>query len=970
MTSQTPHSRRDDATIIGVIVIAFLIFFSWTIFRGRLLLGGDAYFYSYPLRSIAWSSISHGELPLWTPYIVSGYPMLSMAQLALGYPLTWFYLILPGYIAEQLYVFAPFVLAPAFTYAYARSIGRSKLASLLAGLSFGYGGAMTNLLGVVGLVGNGFMWLPLLLVTIDRVRTKRFLPCALAATAVLAMSVLNGFAQSTVFIVVVAFAYAAWTMVLGCCRGNAIERARPLFVIAVATLLASGIAAFQIFETMRAVRRSIRSSLTYVAFGDGSFSPAVAIKSLLAPLYTDRFADVTLFVSPLVFVLAVFAVVIAWRGDNPIDVLHLRFWGLVAVVSGVLILGSYTPFARLVFYVPVLNKFRVPSRHAFEWTFALSILAAFGWDSVRLKFVGSKNHTKTWGAVIPAVLFMLTIGVGYVWLRATTNAQTMAGVDSVGTWYSGLSVKTYLAWKLIWFVLVLVCVVSVLNLKQQVLRGTLLFAVVVMTCLTEPYILMRNWWSNLAKTPERVKSAAPLTQALDQVNDHNRIFTRFDLFCDDTAASARVNSPDLTALYRLENVAGYEPLMLERYSRALGDVGLDSVNALPGYPGPDTIFSDNSHVLDILNATSVTTFENLRSSPKPLPEFEGVKFALNESGLELQPVATKLIGLTNFKADTLLLVTSMANSADVEQGTAVASIRSLTREGNVIEKMLRAGIDTGEWAHERPDVRATVKHQLANVFDRQAGDLTNSYKSYRYIARINLGSISDIARVEMQNLTSHSTVALWAASLLNSTTGESRPLSRLMLTVQQNPQRWTIKALPNELLMLRNNRAQPRAWLVTQAEAVDGEEALRRIRGEKDFDPSRTALFEVSPEELPRLTGGDARDAAVRLTNYEANYLRLETTASTATVLVVSEIFYPGWEATVDGSKQRILLTDFLLRGVALPAGKHVVEMRYTAPAARNGAIISILTLLLVLALAIYHRLKIKPRHSVATSPK
>jgi len=65
------------------------------------------------------------------------------------------------------------------------------------------------------------------------------------------------------------------------------------------------------------------------------------------------------------------------------------------------------------------------------------------------------------------------------------------------------------------------------------------------------------------------------------------------------------------------------------------------------------------------------------------------------------------------------------------------------------------------------------------------------------------------------------------------------------------------------------------------------------------------------------------------------------------TVLVVSEIFYPGWEAKIDGNPATIMVTDYLLRGVALPAGNHVVEMRYTAPQARKGAIISIISLVI-----------------------
>ncbi|HEY0099417.1 MAG TPA: YfhO family protein, partial [Pyrinomonadaceae bacterium] len=148
-----------------------------------------------------------------------------------------------------------------------------------------------------------------------------------------------------------------------------------------------------------------------------------------------------------------------------------------------------------------------------------------------------------------------------------------------------------------------------------------------------------------------------------------------------------------------------------------------------------------------------------------------------------------------------------------------------------------------------------------------------------------------------------------------------------------------------------------RAWLVGEAEALDGEEALRRIRGESltAFDPRRTALLEVKPEELPKLTGAALPpEATARVVEYQPSRLVIETSAPAAAVLVVSEIIYPGWEATVDGVAARIDTTNYLLRGVAVPAGVHRVEMRYTAPAARVGAVISACALLLLCGLALY----------------
>jgi uncharacterized membrane protein YfhO len=99
---------------------------------------------------------------------------------------------------------------------------------------------------------------------------------------------------------------------------------------------------------------------------------------------------------------------------------------------------------------------------------------------------------------------------------------------------------------------------------------------------------------------------------------------------------------------------------------------------------------------------------------------------------------------------------------------------------------------------------------------------------------------------------------------------------------------------------------------------------------------------------------------------YEPTHLALETNAPTATVAVVSELFYPGWTATVDGVAQPIYLTNFLLRGVAVPAGQHRIEMQYRAPAARNGALISLCTLLLIILLSVLARRRARPGRGVS----
>src|ERR687884_1277783 len=97
------HTHGRDAAALAAIMLFFVAFFPHALFGGKYLLAGDDFFYSYPMRTVAWRMLRAGHLPLWSPYTLSGYPLLSMTQLGLGYPLTWGHLFLPGHIAEQVY---------------------------------------------------------------------------------------------------------------------------------------------------------------------------------------------------------------------------------------------------------------------------------------------------------------------------------------------------------------------------------------------------------------------------------------------------------------------------------------------------------------------------------------------------------------------------------------------------------------------------------------------------------------------------------------------------------------------------------------------------------------------------------------------------------------------------------------------------------------------------------------------------
>ncbi len=900
--------------------------------------------------------IRHGELPLWTPYVLSGYPLLSMSQVATGYPLTWGYLFISGPWAEQLYVLAPFLLAPAFTYAYARELERSRLAALLAGLAFGYGGMMCGAIANSGMLTNGLMWTPLVLLFIDRARQRSLAYCLLWTSVAYSMSVLAGHGQSYVYVGLAALSYGLFlslTLIFEARQSGkqawiTWSNLRPLLVTLGALGLSAGVAAFQVLEALRAARRSVRSGLSYEAFGDGSFTPREALLSIGAPIY--HYIDTSAYLTPLVLALAVTAVVCAWLGRGTRDP-RIWFWLAVAVVGFVLMLGAHTPVYRIVYHVPVLNSFRVPSRHTFEWTLAISMLSAFGWDFVANYFERRRATTsRKLENVMVLLLFLIAGVVGLLWWRATYTPPVPN--PSI---YTGLPEVSYWLWKLAFTVVVFALAWLCLRLTAPKQRAVLLASVVLLACFVEPSATVACWWAErLSLNASRLQIVSPTTRYLQQFSpEQNRVYSRAGLYAEEFNSQPRLEAPNLPALYGLHNVAGMGPLIFERYSRALGGVGPDSVTPRAGFPANDDLFSARSHVLDLLNTTHVVSFANLKTFEDPLTYKDGIGLSTTNLNTNLAPGA--VIHLTGAirPSDYLAVVTALANSASEPQGATVARIRLYTLDGRTLELSLRAGLDTSEWAHERADIRTKIKHGLAPIFEQRPGDSANSFPSYRYWVRLPLSALERIKQVEITNLSSDATLSLSHATLYNSSTGISTPLSS-----DSRSEFWKTVYDQAQVQVLENTRAQPRAWLVTEAEAVRAEEALRRIRGEsaQEFDPQRTALLEVRPADLPQLPGKVAAEKRVFITSYSGTRLTMETDSSTPTVLVVSEIFYPGWVATVDGRQTEILLTDYLLRGLSLPAGQHKIEMRYTATAARTGAIISVCALLVLCGLFAHQR--------------
>ncbi|HWQ31944.1 MAG TPA: glycosyltransferase family 39 protein, partial [Blastocatellia bacterium] len=254
------------------------------------------------------------------------------------------------------------------------------------------------------------------------------------------------------------------------------------------------------------------------------------------------------------------------------------------------------------------------------------------------------------------------------------------------------------------------------------------------------------------------------------------------------------------------------------------------------------------------------------------------------------------------------------------------------------EREMQAGRDTSEWAHDRRDVRALLKHRRALIAESfPAAD----FEGHRYLARFTFDR-AEIDYLELDYVAAKGSVQITRASLYDAETRASAPISSLRLA----PERWRRVETFGPVDLYENLKALPRAWFVRRVEALPSAEVLTAIkegkfRDGRPFDPAQTALLETEdfggkPVRLPET--GDPTGAEVRVTGYNPQRLTLRTRHAQPGFLVLSEIWYRGWEAWIDGQRAPVERVNYTLRGLAVPPGEHQVEFVFRAHSFRNGA--------------------------------
>jgi hypothetical protein len=126
--------------------------------------------------------------------------------------------------------------------------------------------------------------------------------------------------------------------------------------------------------------------------------------------------------------------------------------------------------------------------------------------------------------------------------------------------------------------------------------------------------------------------------------------------------------------------------------------------------------------------------------------------------------------------------------------------------------------------------------------------------------------------------------------------------------------------------------ALPRAKLYSNWEVnTNAEETLKRLTA-PDFDPTKQVLVTESIAAPSSTTTTNENAGTVEFSYYDPNHITLKANATSPSILLLNDRFDPNWKVTIDGKPATLLHANYIMRGVQVPQGSHIVDYRFAPP--------------------------------------
>ncbi|MBN1177938.1 MAG: oligosaccharide flippase family protein [Anaerolineae bacterium] len=388
---------------------------------------------NYAWKRLLLQAVDSRQLPLWDPFTFTGHPFLANGQHSALYPLSVVFYILPLWRAFGVFIWLQMGLAGVWAYLFARTLGIRRLGALVTGIAFQLTGFIL-VSAVHPMIIAGASWLPFVLAMIERVIQQRpalgrqpaTLPWALLGAGGLGCQLLVGHAENTLFVALVAAAYATWRLAY-VWRAQRRFPARAFTWLVILAVLGVALGAVQfvpLYETALSSFRAEEAAPSLAQVLEWAYPPRRAITFAVPnffgnPAHHSHFdvfqmrtlpADVNAYGDPIqshdwgiknyveggayLGLLPVFLalIAVAYSLVDPeragrarlaawLRHPHVPFFTALAVFSLGCIFG--TPLYALIYALPFFQQSHSPFRWVFPLALSVATLAGFGIEAVR-----------------------------------------------------------------------------------------------------------------------------------------------------------------------------------------------------------------------------------------------------------------------------------------------------------------------------------------------------------------------------------------------------------------------------------------------------------------------------------------------------------------------------------------------------------------------------------------------------------
>lgn len=430
-------------------LVLTLIFFHQMALTDKILARGDTYNYFYPYWDVRNEAYRAGELPMWTPDIFMGAPLLANPQLGTYYPPNWLTAPFRAPNAIKISILMHSLFAGlGMIVLYRTVIGKQLLPAIVSAGIFAFGGYVGSHVEQINQL-QGLAWMPILFALYHRLLTgKTPLRDGLLLAMAWSMQIFSGHTQ-TVFMTGVGLGIYGVYIGIGQWREDkqAHKLGRAIILLVGCALIAVLLALPQLLPTLELTGMSNRGGGFNVQQATAfSLSPNTIGRALLPSYDSQLFGEYVTYLGVIGLGLALWGAVARTR-----EFLSLQskwVWVLIAIIGLALAFGRFNPLYLILAELPGFNLFRVPARWLSLFSLSMAILAGLGTQalidekrpSMRLtifiaifigglifltRFVLQVDPRDVYGDATPqdssVMLWVLSLGVLLVLLRLRPN---------------------------------------------------------------------------------------------------------------------------------------------------------------------------------------------------------------------------------------------------------------------------------------------------------------------------------------------------------------------------------------------------------------------------------------------------------------------------------------------------------------------------------------------------------------------